>query len=199
MQARLGTLPVSDPNDEPRIPIWARVLPLTTQFPVCGTGFGTFEHVEPLSRGPSDFVGVPYGHAHNEYLQTVIEGGWVALALGLGAVFLVFRNGWRALQGSPQSAALALGALFAFSTLVVHSAVDYGLHMPAIVFLATVLCAQLSGLADLPASEAANVSTFRLGDWAPVFGAAAAVAVALVLFREGWRAPRKPSAADWPP
>src|SRR5262249_45811964 len=157
VEARLATLWKGDPLEEERMQVWSRVLPLAAEFPVWGTGFGTFEHVEPLTRVLPDNPAVAYDHAHNEYLETLVEGGGVGLALALAAVAFVSRYGYRAVRRSPPAtAALALGALFAFTTLVLHSAGDFGLRLPAIVLLATVLCAQLAGLADADGADGAG-------------------------------------------
>ena len=51
----------------------------------------------------------------------------------------------RRLEGQA-AAGLVLGALFGFTTMVIHNFGDFGLHIPAIALLATVLCAQLAGL-----------------------------------------------------
>ena len=69
------------------------------------------------------------------------------LAISLLAIGLVFRFGYRAVRrfdGEP-TGGLALGALFGFTTLVIHSIGDFGLHLPAIALLATVLCCPAGG------------------------------------------------------
>src|SRR5207248_1938624 len=49
---------------------------------------------------------------------------------------------------SDQTGGLALGGLIGLSTLLIHSFVDFGIHIPAIALLATVLSAHLCALAD---------------------------------------------------
>jgi O-antigen ligase len=174
-----------------RLPVWSRSLPLARDFFVWGTGYGTFVHVEPTQRQTADEVKVVYDFAHNEYLEALIEGGLVRLLLSLCAIGLVFWLGYRALrrhQGYP-AGGLALGALFGFTAMVLHSAGEFGLHIPAIALLATVLCAQLCALGQTDAAgHQAAPYTLRLGGMAPVVGAATALALGLVLAAEGWRA-----------
>ena len=108
---------------------------------------------------------------------------------------------------------LALGAIFAFTTLVIHNLVDFGIHIPAITVLATVFCAYLCGLAPgkVPddrvtthpypspqggrevagtpplqgAVEASDEYSLRLGGVAPALAAIVCVVVALLLYAEG--------------
>jgi tetratricopeptide (TPR) repeat protein len=123
---------------------------MISDFPVWGTGFASLDYVEPIYRTDPADAGRAYQHAHNEYLEALIEGGLVRLALSLLAIFLIFRAGYRAfhrLEDSP-AGALLLGGLVGFTTLVLHSFVDFGVHIPAITLLAAVLCAHLTALAQ---------------------------------------------------
>ena len=47
---------------------------------------------------------------------------------------------------SAYGSGLALGAFFGFATTALHSVVEFGLHIPAIAVLATVLCAYMCAL-----------------------------------------------------
>src|SRR5262249_45531338 len=129
VEARLATLWQGDALQEDRLGMWTRTLPLVKDFPVWGTGLGTFPYVAPLGRGPAADATLFYQHAHNEYLQALVEGGLARLALSVAAVALVFGLGGRAFrhyQDRP-AAGLVLGALFGLATVVVHSFVDFGL------------------------------------------------------------------------
>jgi O-antigen ligase/tetratricopeptide (TPR) repeat protein len=170
---------------EARFPLWARCVRLAGRFPVWGTGLGTFVHVEPLARTAVEEV--TFTHAENEYVEAVVEGGAVRLLLSLAAVVVVFRLGWRALRRTrdERDRALVVGLLLAFTTLVVHSAGDFGLHVPAIALLAAVVCAHLAALG---AGEETNGQyTLRLGGLAPVLGAVTAVVLGVVLVFGGWK------------
>jgi hypothetical protein len=165
-------------------------------FPVWGTGYGTFEYVEPLYLHTSQDVGSLYGYAHNDYLQAMIEGGLIRLLLSMLVIVSVCRLGYRAIsrhRGEP-AGALALGAMFGFIAMVIHSFVESGLQVPSIAVLATVLCAYLCGMAGSagPQSDTgkenpkAGAWNLRLGGAAPVAGSAAAVLLGLVLIGSGW-------------
>jgi tetratricopeptide (TPR) repeat protein len=163
--------------------LWSRSLSLAVDFPVWGAGLGTFIYVEPLGR--TEDQDLFYTNAENEYLEALLEGGLVRLTISLAAVGLVFWYGCRAVRRhrGGDGTGLVLGALLSFTTMAVESFGDFGLHNPAIAFLATVLCAHMCGLGGKSA-----VFSLRLGGLAPVFGAALALVLAWVLCWEGWRA-----------
>jgi O-antigen ligase/tetratricopeptide (TPR) repeat protein len=144
VEGRLATIWKGQALKETRIPLWADCWQFVPEFPWLGTGYGSFTFVEPMHRTriAADPV---YEHAHNEYLEALIEGGAVRLLISLAAITLVFWFGCRAARryADRPAGGLALGALFGFTALVVHSTADYGLHLPAITVLATVLIAQL--------------------------------------------------------
>jgi O-antigen ligase/tetratricopeptide (TPR) repeat protein len=190
IQARLATLWKGNALEDPRVPLWVDVLPAVKDFPLCGTGYGTFLYVELAYRTRTDSPDEGWTNAHNDYLEALVEGGAVRLLLSVLIIGLVYRLGWRALrrfEGRP-TAGLVQGGLFAFTTVVVHSFVDFGLHVQAIAVLATVLAAHLAGLGAADPEPTPRSLSLR---WlfAPA-GAVLAVALGAVLCVEGWRAAR---------
>jgi tetratricopeptide (TPR) repeat protein len=138
-------------------------------------------------------------NAHNDYVEALVEGGAVRLVLSLLAIGLVYRQALRALrrlEGLPAHG-LVEGALFGFTTIVLHSFVDFGLHVQAIAVLATVVAAQLCAVGspgaetlDEEESEAERprrAEGLRLGGLAPLAGAAALLLAGGVLVVQGWR------------
>jgi hypothetical protein len=158
VEARVATLWQGEVLQQGRLPLWTRTLPLAADFPIWGSGYGTFQYVEPLKRTDPADVALIYDHAHNDYLEALVEGGVPRLFLSLLAIGLVFRLGYRALcryEGSPLGG-LLLGALFGFTTVVLHSVGDFGLHIPAVAILAAVLAAHLCALAPAQPAGAAH-------------------------------------------
>lgn len=185
---RLGTLGAGDALDDGRRDVWARTLPLALRFPLWGTGQGTFATAEPQQRQPGDAQLITWEHAHNDYLEALVEGGAIQLALVLLAGGLVFRAGGRAFRAarSHADAAVALGGLFGLTAVALHSLADFGLHMPAIVALVTVLAAHLTA-AGAPAERAVRVPG---RGWAALPIVAACLVCAAVLPADGWRRAR---------
>src|SRR5262249_39336907 len=115
IQARLATF-WKGAAFENRMPMWSRVLPPAADFPLLGTGYGTFDFVEQMNRRTGVDTGYFFQHAHNDYLEALLEGGAVRLVLSLLAVALVFRAGVRAYAryGGRPTGGHVLGALFGF-------------------------------------------------------------------------------------
>jgi O-antigen ligase/tetratricopeptide (TPR) repeat protein len=198
VERRLGSLTQDDVLREGRLSLWEDALPLVPAFLVCGTGGGTFQWVEPMHRpGPVPFR-VVYEHAHNEYLEALVEGGLVRLALTLLLVAVLARAALRAARRAQgrSEAGLVAGAAFGLLAIALHSTVDFGLHIPAVALLAAVVAAYLMAAADdrpgrPPAREGAP-------DPAPngwplpvaVLTASVLVALAFGLAAEGWAGDR---------
>ena len=150
IESRIGTLWSGEALKDGRVYVMSRSWPLVSQFPIFGTGMGTFPHVEPLALHATEDVGSLYEHAHNDYLEDLIEGGIIRLGLRLAAIAFVFAYAMKAYRHKVGSAdgALVLGLLFAFSTVVVHSFFEFGLYVAAIAVLAAVVCGHICNSGD---------------------------------------------------
>jgi len=99
--------------------------------PWLGSGLGSFETVLPRYQSfPSDLI---WDHAHNEYAEALAEtgstgGALVLFTLGL-FLWLVFRNLGERLRHS--IGWIQFGAALGCCGLLVHSFVDFNLHIPA--------------------------------------------------------------------
>ncbi|HEY7310619.1 MAG TPA: O-antigen ligase family protein [Gemmataceae bacterium] len=191
-------------NKVDRLALWSANLPGFKEFPLWGTGYGTFEFTELLRRDDPRQEGVLAVHAHNDYLEALLEGGIVGLLPLLLLVGLLFWFGYRAVRRQQRSSAgwLATGLFFGLVTLLIHSVVDFGLHVPAIAFLATVLLAHLAALGSRsrrsgrretsPPSQGEEhrdeASSLRWGGLAPTVAALVMGVFALVLVQQGWKA-----------
>jgi hypothetical protein len=126
---------------------------VVTQRPALGHGLGSFPMVYPAAQAryfythpdtrlyPSDSIA---DHAHNEYLQILIEMGLVGLGVTLSAFFLFLREGFQRLRRQNDSAVRMrrLCAFFGLLAILLHGLVDFPFH---IVPIATVFlfCAAL--------------------------------------------------------
>jgi O-antigen ligase len=98
--------------------------------PIIGTGLGTLQMIYP----PYDSVydGRIVNHAHNDYLEGLAETGLIGglcCLWFLGVLLLNALKGMVALGGSFGSV-LNLSGLVACSGILVHSLVDFNLHIP---------------------------------------------------------------------
>ena len=99
--------------------------------PVLGVGLGDFETAYPRYQSfPSDLW---IDHAHNDYVEAVAETGLVGAVLILSLLALFFRLAFRD-WGRPlrsQGSWIRLGAAIGCCGMLVHSFVDFNLHIPA--------------------------------------------------------------------
>ena len=120
--------------------IWADAWRVVEDFPVTGTGAGTFGTAIAVYQKAEP--GYAIGQAHNHYLQLLAEGGGligVPAALAAGAFFLLFRRRL-AEDGSPDYLIRA-GAVAGIVGALVQSFWETGLRMPANAMLLAVLAA----------------------------------------------------------
>jgi O-antigen ligase len=98
-------------------------------------------------------------HAHNDYLQLVIETGYAGLVLGLVVAFLFYRRGRRRFDQleDPEERVRRFCAFFAVVGILLHSFVDFPFHIAplATFFLVYAAMAHGSGGEDVPRSESA--------------------------------------------
>jgi O-antigen ligase len=99
--------------------------------PVLGVGLGDFETAYPRYQSlPTDMW---INHAHNDYAEAVAETGLVGALLILSALALFLRLAFRD-WGRPfrsQASWIRLGAAIGCCGLLVHSFLDFNLHIPA--------------------------------------------------------------------
>lgn len=109
-----------------------------------GTGLGSFERVYRLQEDPLAVDAVFMNHAHNDYLEFVLDAGVAGLVIALMAgVWLITQT--LAVWLTPRSPEirLARASSISLALIALHSAVDYPLRTPALACLAAVLAAIL--------------------------------------------------------
>jgi tetratricopeptide (TPR) repeat protein len=180
VEKRLQTIWSGDALGDGRGRLWERTLPIAFDHPVWGAGYGTFDTLETTRREPGDASQFRFEYAHNDYLQTLVEGGVVHLALALLAIALVYRYAVSAYRLHPKSAPVILGGMIGLTTVVIHSFGDFGLHVPSIALLTALLAGLLVGVGS-PAGAAASPG------WLALPAALSCLVLAALLPLEGWK------------
>jgi O-antigen ligase len=100
-------------------------------YPVFGSGLGSFPVVFPRYSGSA--TALAYTHAHNDYLEFGAEAGAVGLSLLGLMVLLSFAAALRAqqLRRDPLMRGLSFAAMMGILALMIHSAADFNLQIPA--------------------------------------------------------------------
>ena len=99
--------------------------------PVLGWGLGTFPTVYPQFR--TFYTNFFVNEAHNDYLQLLVEMGLLGFATMLWLVITAYRRALRKMSNwtGEISGAVALACVLGLSGILVHSAVDFNLQIPA--------------------------------------------------------------------
>jgi tetratricopeptide (TPR) repeat protein len=156
---RLATLATGEAARDERLPFWADVARLVPPFAAWGTGYGTFRYAEPLTRSPRPEGDWYVDHAHNEYLEALVEGGAGRLLLTLGLIGAAVAGGVRTYRRAAAGMApLALGALAGLVAVAVHGAVDFGIHVPAVAVVVAIVAAHLNPGAEGRSRERPGVA-----------------------------------------
>lgn len=128
-----------------RIDLWEAALRQWRLQPFYGTGSGTYLFYGRQFR--TDRMQLDPVHVHNDYLHLLAEYGAIGALAFAAFLFVHLRRGTKAfVRLGPRRVAMAprltsngmalnVGALAAVCSYIVHSVVDFNLHIPANVFL----------------------------------------------------------------
>jgi O-antigen ligase len=179
-------------EDDTRIIMWRTAFRVWQDDIWWGAGPGHYDY-RFLQYRPGDVQLRPYW-AHNDYVNALAEWGvvgaalvasaWVLLGLGLRKTWPVVRGTPRDLGGGRISSkfAFVLGASVGLAAILVHSAVDFNMHIPANAILAITLMALLSSCLRF-ATEQYWVT---VRTWGKVLASAVMLAGLVYLGNQGW-------------
>ena len=141
--SRLSTLlDPADPSTGTRWEVLGSSLQLLSLSPVTGTGAGTFRHTFSMAQ-PSEVSG-RFLHAHNDWLEGLLETGLVGVFVFLPLILLASLRIRAVLSGGTSSnRRLAAGLCASLAGIMLHSCFDYSLQRFANLSL---LAALLGGL-----------------------------------------------------
>lgn len=124
--------------EELRLQLLPTLFTMIKEYMPWGSGFGSFEHVYKIHE-PQELLNPTYlNHAHNDWLQFVIEGGVPALLIAIctvlwfGKCFWTLTRKWNVYH---QARNRGLMCLIVISFLMAASIGDYPLRVPSIMAL----------------------------------------------------------------
>lgn len=156
-----------------RAAIWKDTVKIIKDYPLMGTGIGTFSYIYPRYRSPEVMALISY--AHQDFLQLAQEMGLLGLAVFIWFILSFFKLAFRFNKDKKPNylQGLAMGGMCACFGLLIHSLYDFNLHIPAnaILFI-TLISLSLSSLRLLQAesvSDKIESIVFRKMNIAPKF------------------------------
>src|ERR1035437_10011087 len=127
--------------------MYEKARPMATDFPLFGTGPGTFEPVFQLYLKSMDTYWP--AQLHNDWLETRITFGWVGSGL-IALAFVVVVLRWFTPGGIHGGRRFIILIWLALAGCLVHARYDFPFQIHSIVFLFLVLCAILVNLTRRP-------------------------------------------------
>lgn len=131
---------------EGRYDYWKDSVGAIKDFPVFGTGLGTFPWIyrKYQSTDPDTFV----DYAHNDYVQLLVEMGALGLltVLGFCTMYFIYVITLLKRRKSAYTKALVCGGIASLGSILTHSIVDFNLHICSNALLATLIAALTLGL-----------------------------------------------------
>jgi O-antigen ligase len=127
-------------------------------YPVWGTGLGTHEFVFPMFDTAT--IAALAAHADNDYAQMLEETGLVgAILLAVFLIGIWWHCGRLVWRGKSSLAVGAFGLGFGLLAVMIHSATDFGQHLPANFCLSAIACGLLVAIAKRECNHPAAAAT----------------------------------------
>lgn len=137
-------------GEQLRPAIWKDTLQLIQDYPVFGTGLGTYRwsslHYQTVA------LNLLYDHAHNDYLEFAADLGIPAAVLLFGGLWvLVVRVGRRAVElEHSKDRIVAAGCAGAMTAILIHSITDFNLQIPANAYIFSWIAGTAAALVSAP-------------------------------------------------
>jgi O-antigen ligase len=124
--------------------VWVNTFQILKDFPLLGSGLGTFERVFPMYQS---FYGMEIvDHAENDFLQMASETGLIGAGLLLILFVLFFYkavSGIRSLSHREPQRYIGIGGMVGIMGLMLHSIVETNIQIPSNAFLYAFLFAMV--------------------------------------------------------
>jgi len=150
-------------HKEIRFPLWRSSLEIVKDFPIAGSGLGTFqfmiERYRPLELSQEQAA----VYAHNDYVQLAAEMGIPALLLVLWGLWRFYRRMLRTYFAHEDQllTSLLLGGICSCLAISVQSIFDFNMHIPANALLCCVVVALTTATAEFLAVGRTRVRKSR--------------------------------------
>lgn len=155
---RFAALKSPDVTFARRLSMTRGALNIFLDHPIAGSGLGTLIAVFP--RYETQYDGKIVDHVHNDYAEALAETGVVGGICGLAFLWLFYREARKSFlaEQGHLSRALHAAGIAAVCALLLHSFVDFNLHIPAnaVLFLLQVYVAT-----SPPVSSQGSAPRFR--------------------------------------
>jgi O-antigen ligase len=127
-----------EPNLGARVVVWGRTVDIIRDYPVLGTGPGTFSTIFTQYQPPG--FSTVFTMAHNDYLQFISETGLPLIGVMAWMLIGLYKKASKKLENPSRLVrGITIGAGGGITAVLAHSFVDFDLHIPASVILLVIL------------------------------------------------------------
>ncbi|HXV27531.1 MAG TPA: O-antigen ligase family protein, partial [bacterium] len=131
-----------------RLTVWKDALGMLKDHPWLGIGLGNFEWVFPRYQSETLLMG--WAHAHNDYLELLIELGVPSFTVLLGVLSMIFLRLFRKFPSlDADASALVWGGLVSSTAFLIHGLTDFNFAIPANAFIFILLIGLMYRLSSL--------------------------------------------------
>lgn len=169
-------------NDQ-RLNFWTDIRWALDYYGLVGTGIGSFVPVFRSAESLESVVPQIVNHAHNDYLEILLESGLAGAVLAAVSVTFLALTAWRSIRTSrhPERLLPTAASAMAIVILLAASLVDYPLRMPAISCTFALLAAVLLDSPRKAAADGAALVAVDAPSRRPIGRIVLAASAALVL------------------
>jgi len=123
-----------------RLTVWHETWPMARDFPLTGIGVGAFERAMLVYQQSTRLIF--FNHAHNEYLQVLVEGGWLLIVPAVLAVLATLMAIVDRVRSDRTPIFwIRVGAASGLAAVAAQNVWDTGLRMPASAVLFAIVAA----------------------------------------------------------
>jgi O-antigen ligase len=135
----LGT-PIAEDPSTGRGHFWSVTVNVIKAYPFLGSGLGSFSVIYTRYDNRNGLYRLE--QAHNDYLQTLSDGGIVGALIGIAFIVILFRRGFARRETHDKfRRGVSTGALAGCLGVLIHSFFDFTLHTTANALLFLILAA----------------------------------------------------------
>lgn len=149
----------TDISSEARLTVWSGTWNAFKDFYFTGSGLGTFINIFPLY-SPED-MRVIYDHAHNDYLEFLLETGIIGTAFLFFFIFSFIRCMTRG-KWWWETGVIRMSILSSIATMVIHSIFDFNLHIPSNALMFSAICGMAVAASRMQSQRSQKPSTIKL-------------------------------------
>jgi O-antigen ligase len=139
VESMVGRFSIDNLLQDGRPRYWTTIMRVIKDFPLFGTGLGTFG----LSFEAYETLGLQgmFDHAHNDYLEYLSELGVVGFAVLFAGILFILVDAFLVWfkRRHLEARSLAMGSLVSAVIILLHSLTDFNLQIPATMFLFAVV------------------------------------------------------------